>query len=187
MTKHVPEGSQIVMRDTGSLIDYARNPRQNDHAVDKTAAAIREFGFRVPILAQSDGLIIDGHLRLKAAKKLGMEQVPVVYCDDMTEGQKKAFRISVNKIADLADWDDELLKIELEELDEKLLGVIGFDADELNLIFKGWESDVELPALKDKDSNESKIVIKVVNSQYEFAKEVLSNALDGAGIDYEYS
>jgi len=115
------------------LIDYARNPRVNDHAVDKTAAAIREFGFRVPILALSDGLIVDGHLRLKAAKKLGLDTVPVMLCDDMTDAQIKAFRLSVNKIADLATWDEDLLRIELGDIDASGfdLDLIGFDADEL--------------------------------------------------------
>ncbi len=78
------------------LVFYARNPRKNDHAVDAVAAAIREFGFRVPILAKSGGTVIDGHLRLKAARKLGLETVPVLLGDDMTETQIKAFRLSVN-------------------------------------------------------------------------------------------
>ena len=106
------------------LIEYARNPRKNDHAVDKVAAAIREFGFRVPILAKSDKTIIDGHLRLKAAKKLGLEVVPVMLCDDMTDAQIKAFRISVNRVAEFAEWDDDLLRIELDEL-----GAMGFDLE----------------------------------------------------------
>ena len=98
------------------LIEYARNPRKNDHAVDRVAAAIREFGFRVPVVAKSDGTVVDGHLRLKAAKKLGLTEVPVVLADDMTDLQIKAFRLSVNKMAELAEWDDELLAIELHEL-----------------------------------------------------------------------
>ena len=88
------------------LIEYARNPRKNDHAVDRVAAAIREFGFRVPVVAKSDGTVVDGHLRLKAAKKLGLTEVPVVLADDMTDLQIKAFRLSVNKMAELAEWDD---------------------------------------------------------------------------------
>ena len=106
------------------LIDYARNPRKNDHAVDKVAAAIREFGFRVPIVAKSDGLVVDGHLRLKAARKLGLAEVPVVLADDLTDAQVKAFRISVNRMAELAEWDSELLALELGEL-----GELGFDLD----------------------------------------------------------
>ena len=116
------------------LIEYARNPRKNDHAVDRVAAAIREFGFRVPVVAKSDGTVVDGHLRLKAAKKLGLTEVPVVLADDMTDLQIKAFRLSVNKMAELAEWDDELLAIELHELNaaDFDMALIGFSADELD-------------------------------------------------------
>jgi len=119
----------------GKLIEYARNPRKNDHAVDRVAAAIREFGFRVPVVAKSDGTVVDGHLRLKAAKKLGLTEVPVVLADDMTDLQIKAFRLSVNKMAELAEWDDELLAIELHELNaaEFDMALLGFDAGELSI------------------------------------------------------
>ena len=106
------------------LIDYARNPRKNDHAIDRVAAAIKEFGFRVPIVVKSDGLVVDGHLRLKAARKLGLAEVPVVLADDLTDAQVKAFRISVNRMAELAEWDSELLALELGEL-----GELGFDLE----------------------------------------------------------
>ena len=98
------------------FIPYARNPRKNDQAVEQIAAAIKEFGFRVPVVAKSDGTIVDGHLRLKAAQRLKMQIVPVINADDMTEAQIKAFRISVNRMAELAEWDMDLLKLELEEL-----------------------------------------------------------------------
>jgi site-specific DNA-methyltransferase (adenine-specific) len=118
-------------------VDYARNPRKNDHAVDKVAAAIREFGFRVPIVAKSDGLVVDGHLRLKAAKKLGLTEVPVILADDMSEAQIKAFRLSVNKVAELAEWDDALLGLEIMDLKEMGfdLELTGFDADEIDALF----------------------------------------------------
>ncbi len=115
---------QLEQWPVSDLIEYARNPRKNDHAVDKVAAAIREFGFRVPILAKSDKTVVDGHLRLKAAKKLGLETVPVMLCDDMTDAQIKAFRISVNRVAEFAEWDDELLRVEFAEL-----GDLGFDLE----------------------------------------------------------
>ena len=115
------------------LVEYARNPRKNDHAVDGVAAAIREFGFRVPIVAKSDGLVVDGHLRLKAAKKLGLTEVPVVLADDMTEAQIKAFRLSVNKVAELAEWDTDLLAIEFGDLQDMGfdLSLTGFGDDEI--------------------------------------------------------
>lgn len=100
------------------LIHYAGNPRKNDHAVEQAAEAIREFGFRVPVVIRGEGEVIDGHLRLKAARHLGLLEVPVVRADDMTDAQVKAFRISVNRMAELADWDMDLLRLELEGLRE---------------------------------------------------------------------
>ena len=118
------------------LIPYARNPRRNDQAVERVASAIKEFGFRVPIIAKSDGSVVDGHLRLKAAQKLGLDLVPVVLADDMTETQIKAFRISVNRMAELAEWDHELLALEIEDLriDDYDIDLTGFDADELGAL-----------------------------------------------------
>lgn len=128
------------------LIDYARNPRKNDQGVDKLAAAIKEFGFRVPIVAKSDGLIVDGHMRLKAAKKLQLKEVPVLLADDMTDAQVKAFRLSVNKMAELAEWDMDLLKLEFKELEELNfdLGTIGFDDKELDVFFE-IDEECDLP------------------------------------------
>lgn len=116
------------------LVPYARNPRKNDAQVDRMASAIREFGFRIPVLVKSDGTVIDGHLRLKAAQKLSMSEVPVIVADDLTEVQVKAFRILVNRSVSWADWDDDLLKLELEELQgmDFDLSLTGFDDLEIN-------------------------------------------------------
>ena len=132
------------------LIEYARNPRKNDHAVDKIAAAIKEFGFRVPVVAKSDGLVVDGHLRLKAAKKLGLTEVPVILADDMTEAQIKAFRISVNRMAEFAEWDNELLALEFSELTDMGfdLDLTGFTADEIAAL---TPEQIE-PGLTDEDA-----------------------------------
>lgn len=125
------------------LIPYARNPRKNDHAVDRIASAIREFGFKVPIIAKSNGDVVDGHLRLKAAQKLGMDTVPVVIADDLTDAQVKAFRISVNRMAEFAEWDNELLGLELAELEEMDFDIelTGFDSLELNGLLGYGEKD----------------------------------------------
>jgi ParB-like chromosome segregation protein Spo0J len=116
------------------IIAYAGNPRKNDHAVEAVASAIKRFGFRVPVLAKSDGTLIDGHLRVKAAKHLGMEEVPVVLCDDLSEADIKALRISINRMAELAEWDTELLSAELEGLAAEGIGLedVGFDLDALS-------------------------------------------------------
>ena len=100
----------------GKFVPYSRNPRKNDQAVDRMMASIQEFGFKIPILARSSGEVVDGHLRLKAAKKLGMTELPVILCDEWSEAQVKAFRLMVNRSATWADWDTELLAIEIKEL-----------------------------------------------------------------------
>ena len=144
---------QLESWPTDSLIEYARNPRKNDQAVDRVAAAIREFGFRVPILAKSDKTIVDGHLRLKAAKKLGLEEVPVLLCDDMTDIQVRAFRLSVNKVSEFADWDDEMLRVELDALgvDGFDLELTGFSLDDVQALSFDDESETEMPELADGD------------------------------------
>lgn len=115
------------------LVEYARNPRKNEGVVDKMVSAIKEFGFRIPIVAQSDGVIVDGHLRLKAARKLGLAEVPVVLADDLSEAQIKAFRLLANRSVSWAEWDEELLALELSELAalDFDLGLTGFDPQEI--------------------------------------------------------
>ena len=136
---------RIELWPTSQLIPYARNPRKNDHAVEQMASAIREFGFRIPLIVKSTGEICDGHLRYKAALHLGLEQVPVILADDLTETQIKAFRILVNRSATWADWDEDLLRLELEELklDDFDLAFTGFDDDELLEIMAGEETTTE--------------------------------------------
>src|SRR5213595_2944473 len=95
----------------GKLDFYARNPRKNDSAVDRMCESIREFGFKVPVLARSEGEVVDGHLRLKAARKLGITEVPVILCNEWTAAQVKAFRLMVNRSVTWADWDEELLAL----------------------------------------------------------------------------
>ncbi|OJH30538.1 Nucleoid occlusion protein [Armadillidium vulgare] len=85
---------------TQNLVEYDRNPRKNDDVVNRMCASIREFGFRIPIVAKSDGTVVDGHLRLKAARKLGMESIPVVLSDNLSDGQTKAFRLLAKTIMD---------------------------------------------------------------------------------------
>jgi DNA modification methylase len=125
------------------LIDYARNPRKNDHVVDQMAAAIVEFGFRFPVCAKSNGELVDGHLRLKAARKLGLTTIPVVLADDLTPAQIKAFRLLANRSATWAEWDDELLGLELAELQDTGfdLELTGFSEDEWEKLIAGDGDD----------------------------------------------
>jgi DNA modification methylase len=116
------------------LVFYAKNPRKNDAAVDRMVASIREYGFKIPVLALSSGEVIDGHLRLKAAHKLGIAQVPVILCDEWTEAQVKAFRLMVNRSVNWAEWDSELLAQELADLKglDFDLSLTGFDDREID-------------------------------------------------------
>ena len=98
------------------LVGYPRTPRKNDGAVDRMCTSILEFGFKIPVLAHGDGEIVDGHLRLKAARKLGIIEVPVILCDEWTPAQVKAFQLMVNRSVSWAEWDEELLALELQEI-----------------------------------------------------------------------
>jgi DNA modification methylase len=116
------------------LVPYARNPRKNDGAVERMVASITEFGFAVPVLARSSGEVVDGHLRLKAARKLGMVEVPVIPCDGWTDAQVKAFRLMANRSVSWAAWDLELLTAEFGDLQVQGfdLSLTGFDAREID-------------------------------------------------------
>jgi DNA modification methylase len=126
--------AEILIWPIDKIIVYARNPRKNDAAVDRMCGSIREFGFKIPCLVRSDGELIDGHLRLKAARKLGITEVPVILCDEWTPEQVKAFRLMVNRSATWAEWDEELLALELEDLQKAdySLELTGFDESELD-------------------------------------------------------
>jgi len=128
---------EIQIWSIDKLVFYARNPRKNDAAVDRMCGSIREFGFKIPCLVRSDGEVIDGHLRLKAARKLGITDIPVILCDEWTPAQVKAFRLMVNRSATWADWDDDLLKLELMDLQtsDYDLALTGFDTKEIDSLF----------------------------------------------------
>ena len=108
---------KIEYRNVDELIPYDNNPRKNDEAVDYVANSIKEFGFKMPIVVDRRGVIIAGHTRLKASKKLGLKEVPVVVADDLTDEQVKALRLADNKVGEIAEWDFSMLEEELAELD----------------------------------------------------------------------
>lgn len=129
---------------TARLRPYGHNPRKNDSAVERMMASIREFGFKIPILARSSGEIVDGHLRLKAAQKLGLVEVPVMLCDEWSEAQVKAFRLMVNRSVTWADWDMEMVAIEIQELNglDFDLSLTGFDTAEIDDCLFGKKTDL---------------------------------------------
>ena len=108
---------EIVYKKIGELKPYENNPRKNDEAVDAVAASISEFGWKVPVVIDTNNVIVAGHTRYKAAKKLGIEDIPCIVADDLTEEQVRAYRLADNKTNELAEWDFQLLEQELDGLE----------------------------------------------------------------------
>ena len=121
---------KIEYLSTDELIPYANNPRNNDDAVDYVANSINAFGFKNPIVVDKDNIVVCGHTRLKAAKKLGIKEVPCIRADDLTEEQIDAYRLTDNKVSEIASWDFEKLEIELESIS-------GIDMSDFNFNFDG--------------------------------------------------
>jgi DNA modification methylase len=142
----------IELRAIECLSPYHRILRKNEHAVDRMVASICEFGFKVPLLVLADGEILDGHLRLKAAHKLGFTEVPVIVCDDWSPEQIRAFRLIVNRSSSWAEWDLDMVARELAELtlqgfDLSLTGFDPKEIDELLLLRPDEHALAATPAL----------------------------------------
>ena len=141
---------KIYQKSVNDLIPYVNNPRNNTGAVDAVASSIAEFGFKVPIVIDKNNIVVTGHTRLLAAKKLGLETVPVIVADELTDAQIKAYRLVDNKVAELATWDNDLLAQEIEQLNDLDFDLTPFgfdepekDPDELDEAEAGTEEDSE--------------------------------------------
>ena len=121
---------EVIEKRLEEIKPYEKNPRKNEDAVQYVAASIQEFGFKVPIVIDRNGVIVAGHTRYKAAQQLGMESVPCVVADDLSDEQIKAFRLADNKTAEMAGWDFEMLDIELADILDIDMGEFGFDGAE---------------------------------------------------------
>ena len=161
-----------------SVIPYARNPRKNSAAVDKVAASIKEFGWRQPIVVDKENVIIAGHTRLLAAQKLGLDEVPV-HVADLTDAQAKAYRLADNRISEDADWDIDLLGLEIRELDDLgfELDLTGFDNTELSALMGKVDELESMPMLADGDKGcLQQITFTLHDDQAETVKEALAEA-----------
>lgn len=133
----------IVQMKIADVIPYDKNPRKNDDAVKYVMESIKEFGFKVPIVIDKDNVVVAGHTRLKAAKKLKLSEVPCIIADDLTEEQIKAFRLADNKVSEKAEWDFDLLAGELDELVGFDMSVFGFEEDVIEEEPEAKEDDYE--------------------------------------------
>ena len=120
-------GMQIVYKETGALVPYGNNPRKNEKAVPAVKESIHQFGFKIPIIIDRENVVVCGHTRLLAAKELGMKEVPCIIADDLTEEQIRAFRLVDNKVGELAEWDVDILPLELADIAQDL-SVFGFES-----------------------------------------------------------
>lgn len=118
---------KVEAKSIDEIKPYENNPRDNDDAVDAVANSIKEFGWQQPIVVDKDMVIIVGHTRYKAAKKLGMDKVPVVVASKLTPEQVKAYRLADNKVGELADWNLPKLNIELDDINDIDMSDFGFD------------------------------------------------------------
>lgn len=142
---------QIKEIAVGDIITYENNPRRNDKAVLPVMESIRQFGFKVPIILDRDGVIVAGHTRYKAALQLGMDKVPCIIADDLTDEQIRAFRLADNKCGEFAAWDADKLRDELQALADELdMTDFGFDITEEILDINEFFYPVDKP--KDEES-----------------------------------
>ena len=133
----------IIKMKVEELIPYINNPSNNENAVDKVASSISEFGFKNPIFVDKNNIVVNGHTRLLASKKLGLKEVPVIVIDDLTDTQIKAFRIADNKVAEYSKWDYDLLNIELEQLEELDFSMSDFGISTFEPIEFEIDEDIE--------------------------------------------
>lgn len=159
---------QIVEKRLDEITPYENNPRKNDAAVEYVANSIREFEFKQPIVVDAGGVIIAGHTRYKAAKKLGLKTVPVVLADDLNEDQVNAYRLADNKVSEFAEWDLTALEQELANI-ELDMSEFGFDDSEEETPEESDSREVEL-------TEEYQLIIDCVSEtdmreKYEFLQE----------------
>jgi ParB-like chromosome segregation protein Spo0J len=183
------EEIKITNLSTASLVPYAKNSRTHSpQQISQIELSIKEFGFLNPVIIDSNKGIIAGHARVMAAKNIGLDKIPTIEASHLTDQQRNAYVIADNKLALNASWDEDILKLELLELDNFHQLLTGFDASELNILFNGWqpEFDVKEKNGLNLDGIAANIKISVDEKDKTMALEAITNALDSAGVEYEF-
>lgn len=146
------------------ITPYENNPRNNDEAVEPVMNSIKQFGFKVPIVIDKENIIVAGHTRYKAAKKMGLKKVPCIVADDLTDEQVKAFRLADNKVSEIATWDFNILELELSNIEEIDMSDFSF---EIEGIEDNFDTEFELP---DEDIPSTRtITLSLSEEQYQIA------------------
>ena len=165
----------IIEKNLKDIKPYEKNPRKNDNAVKYVANSIKEFGFQQPIVIDKNGVIVAGNTRYKASKKLGLEKVPCIIADDLTDEQIKAYRLADNKVSELAEWDIDLLDEELDDIFNIDMSDFGFDLTEEE---EEPTAPTERKDLSDKVGETYEVIVECVN---EIEQEQIYNKLIGDG------
>lgn len=172
----------IINIELKNIKQYEKNPRKNDEAVKYVAESIKEFGFRVPIIVDKENVIVAGHTRYKAAKQLKLKEVPCIVADDLTEEQIKAFRLADNKVGEIAEWDYNILELELDEILNIDMSLFNFD---MNSIEDNFDTDFELPD-DDKPSTRT-ITLSLAEEQYQICMACIDYVQENDLIEHTYS
>lgn len=121
------EKLKIEYVDINSIKPYKKNPRKNEEAIPYVMESIKQFGFKNPVILDKDNVIVAGHTRIESAKRLGITEIPCIYADDLTDEQIRAFRLADNKVAEIAEWDIDLLDTELDDILNIDMSDFGFE------------------------------------------------------------
>lgn len=167
---------EIVIKSIKEIKPYEKNPRKNEDAVKYVAESIKQFGFKVPIVIDKENVIVAGHTRYKAAKNLGMDEVPCIVADDLTDEQIKAFRLADNKVAEKAEWDFDLLSEELDDLFDFDMTAFGFDDNNVD----DFNPD-DLDAADDKENVYAINIRFDVQSDFDECKDKISPIVESLG------
>ena len=165
----------IIMLPVPEVRPYEKNPRKNAEAVKYVKASIEKFGFKQPIIVDSNRVIIAGHTRLEAAKSLGMAEVPCIVADDLTDAQVKALRLADNKVAEFSEWEMNLLGEELGELAEIS------DIDMSDFGFDDFDDNLEMDDEEEKSVNLSETFQIIVECENEIEQQEIFEKLSGEG------
>lgn len=184
------ENLEIMYISPNDLVPYERNARTHSEAqVDKIVASIQEFGFMNPVLIDKDHVVIAGHGRLKAAKRLGLLKVPCIQFEHLTDAQRRAYTLADNRIAEDSTWDADMLMLEMEELSE--LGfdtsAIGFTETDLKALGFDYEQVLKMEDAEADPSGEVKVSITFAASDFDAGLGAIKRVLKEAGIDARYS
>lgn len=177
---------QIYDKRLDEIKPYENNPRNNDNAVDAVANSIREFGFKVPLVVDSEGVIVAGHTRYKAAQKLGLQTVPCLIADDLSDEQVKAFRLADNKVGELATWDLDTLRVELDNIGEIDMSEFGFSLDDLAEELPINDDDIDEKTVKEHRLTIDHQIIPLTDDEYNDLMEEFGKYVENNGVAFGF-